>query len=129
MVKNIDERYHKGADYEFYCPENANWMSLRLDRRRLINTYPMLALGDDIHLGVSPTRSTSPCRAPKGRSGYYDTLNEDGNVLNRDAARNVQGIGLTRKNADVLYWMVKQFARCSGGRRDAAMPSAPSGGA
>ena len=33
----------------------------------------------------------------KGRSGYYDTLNEDGNVLNRDAARNVQGIGLTRK--------------------------------
>ena len=30
-------------------------------------------------------------------------------MLNRDAARNVQGIGLTRKNADVLYWMVKQF--------------------
>lgn len=109
MVKNIDERYHKGADYEFYCPENANWMSYGWIGG-LINTYPMLALGDDIHLErVAKTFDFALPRA-KGRSGYYyDTLNEDGNVLNRDAARNVQGIGLTRKNADVLYWMVKQF--------------------
>lgn len=91
MVKNIDERYHKGADYEFYCPENANWMSYGWIGG-LINTYPMLALGDDIHLErVAKTFDFALPRA-KGRSGYYyDTLNEDGNVLNRDAARNVQG--------------------------------------
>lgn len=33
----------------------------------------------------------------------------DGKVLNRDAAAVVPGITVTRRNADVLYWMIKQF--------------------
>ncbi|MNI18227.1 hypothetical protein D3C81_863040 [compost metagenome] len=36
-------------------------------------------------------------------------LGADGQVIYRDGAKLNPGIGLTRKNADVLYWMVKQF--------------------
>ena len=110
MVRNIDERYYKGSDgTEFYCPENANWMSYGWIGG-LMNTYPMLALGDAEHLErVVHTFDFSLSRA-KGKSGYYyDVLNSDGKVLLRDAAKTMKEIGLTRKNADVLYWMIKQF--------------------
>ncbi len=109
MVKNIDERYFKGANWEYYCPENANWMSYGWIGG-LMNTYPMLALGDTEHLRrVANTFNFALPRA-KGKSGYYyDVLGADGNVLYRDASAHVKGIGLTRKNADILYWMIKQF--------------------
>ena len=109
MVKNIDERYHKGSQWEYYCPENADWMSYGWIGG-LINTYPMLVLGDAEH--ERRVRNTFDFALPraKGKSGfYYDVLGADGKVLYRDAAVLRKGIGLTRKNADVLYWMVKQF--------------------
>ncbi len=109
MVRNIDERYYVGDRWEYYCPENANWMSFGWIGG-LMNTYPMLALGDEEHVRrVKHTFEFGLSRA-KGKSGYYyDVLGADGNVLYRDAAINNPGIGLTRKNGDVLYWMVKQF--------------------
>ena len=121
MTKNIDERYYKGNPFEFYCPENADWMSYGWIGG-LINTYPMLALGDTIHLHkVSRTFDFALPRA-KGESGYYyDVLNADGRVLNRDAARNVPDIGLTRKNGDILYWMIKQFDLLKSQRREKAV--------
>ncbi len=109
MVRNIDERYYEGAEGSFYCPENADWMSYGWVGG-LINTYPMLALGDAVH--AARVRHTFDFALPraKGASGYYyDILNADGKVLYRDAAMQHPEIGLTRKNADVLYWMVKQF--------------------
>ena len=109
MVRNIDERYYEGAEGSFYCPENADWMSYGWVGG-LINTYPMLALGDAAH--AARVRHTFDFALPraKGASGYYyDVLNADGKVLYRDAAMQHPEIGLTRKNADVLYWMVKQF--------------------
>lgn len=108
MVKNIDERYYKGK-WEYYCPENADWISYGWIGG-LMNTYPMLVLGDDEHVRrVANTFDFALPRA-KGESGYYyDLLASDGNLLPRDAAARQKGIGLTRKNADVLYWMVKQF--------------------
>ena len=109
MVRNIDERYYEGAEGSFYCPENADWMSYGWVGG-LINTYPMLALGDAAH--AQRVRHTFDFALPraKGASGYYyDVLNADGKVLYRDAAMQHPEIGLTRKNADVLYWMVKQF--------------------
>ncbi|QQD11662.1 hypothetical protein [Sphingobacterium sp. UDSM-2020] len=109
MAKNIDERYYVGKDEAFYCPENADWMSYGWVGG-LINTYPMLALGDTEHL--QKVKNTFDFALPrgKGESGYYyDVLGADGKVINRDAAKWVPGIGLTRKNADVLYWMIKQF--------------------
>ena len=109
MVKNIDERYYRGPDSEFYCPENADWMSYGWVGG-LINTYPMLALGDTAHLRKVTNTFDFALPRGKGKSGYYyDVLGADGKVVYRDAAKLNPGIGLTRKNADVLYWMVKQF--------------------
>lgn len=70
----------------------------------------MLALNDEKHFQrVKNTFDFGLPRA-KGHSGYYyDVLGSDGNVLYRDGARLNPGIGLTRKNGDILYWMVKQF--------------------
>ena len=109
MNRNIDMRYFKNDSVEFYRPETADWMSYGWIGG-LINTYPMLALGDNEHLRrVACTFNFALPRA-KGKSGYYyDILLPDGKVLNRDAAAVVPGITVTRRNADVLYWMIKQF--------------------
>lgn len=109
MNRNIDMRYFKNDSVEFYRPETADWMSYGWIGG-LINTYPMLALGDNEHLRrVACTFNFALPRA-KGKSGYYyDILLPDGKVLNRDAATVVPGITVTRRNADVLYWMIKQF--------------------
>lgn len=109
MDRNIDARYFQKDSVEFYRPETADWMSYGWIGG-LINTYPMLALGDDEHLRrVACTFDFALPRA-KGKSGYYyDILQPDGTVLNRDAAAVVPGVAVTRRNADVLYWMVKQF--------------------
>lgn len=46
----------------------------------------------------------------KGKSGfYYDVLAADGKPRKRKDAAKDQEAGLTRKNGDILYWMVKQF--------------------
>lgn len=109
MVKNIDERYFRGGRWEYYCPENADWMSYGWVGG-LINTFPMLALGDTLHLNRVRNTFDFALLRGYGASGYfYDVLGADGNVLYRDGAKLNPGIGLTRKNADVLYWMVKQF--------------------
>ena len=109
MDRNIDARYYQKDSVEFYRPETADWMSYGWIGG-LINTYPMLAIGDDEHLRrVARTFDFALPRA-KGKSGYYyDILQPDGTVLNRDAAAVVPGVAVTRRNADVLYWMVKQF--------------------
>lgn len=109
MTKNIDERYYVGEGVAFYCPENANWMSYGWVGG-LMNTFPMLALGDGEHL--EKVKSTFDFALPiaRGESGYfYDVVEANKKVLYRDGAKANPGIGLTRKNADVLYWMVKQF--------------------
>lgn len=109
MIRNIDERYHQGDKWAYYCPENADWMSYGWVGG-LINTYPMLALGDAEHLQRVKNTFDFALMRGFGKSGYYyDILGADGNVLYRDGAKLNPGIGLTRKNADVLYWMVKQF--------------------
>ncbi|MCD8318645.1 MAG: hypothetical protein LUC45_07330 [Paraprevotella sp.] len=109
MDRDIDLRYFQKDSVEFYRPESADWMSYGWIGE-LIDTYPMLALGDQEHLRrVARTFDFALPRA-KGKSGYYyDILQPDGTVLNRDAAAVVPGIGLTRRNGNVLYWMVKQF--------------------
>ncbi|WP_343567859.1 hypothetical protein [Sphingobacterium sp.] len=109
MAKNIDERYYAKDGVGFYCPENADWMSYGWVGG-LINTYPMLALADTTHF--NRVSNTFDFALPKGRGAsgyYYDVLGADGKVIYRDGAKLNPGIGLTRKNADVLYWMVKQF--------------------
>lgn len=114
MVRNIDKRYYKGDSAkgekgEFYCPENANWMSYGWIGG-MMNTYPMLVLGDAERLQRVKNTFDFGLLNGQGASGYYyDVIGADGKTFARDAAKLYPGIGLTRKNADVLYWMVKQF--------------------
>ncbi|RGY95253.1 hypothetical protein DXA15_15720 [Parabacteroides sp. AM58-2XD] len=109
MTFNIDRRYLKCDNWEYYCPENADWISFGWIGG-LMNTYPMLALDDPEHLRrVANTFDFALPRA-QGKSGYfYGTLGSDGKVFGRDGCVEHPEINLTRKSADVLYWMVKQF--------------------
>ncbi|NQV35764.1 MAG: hypothetical protein HQ515_23940, partial [Phycisphaeraceae bacterium] len=84
MTERIDSRWHAGKDHQFYCPENAQWISFGWVGG-LINTFPMLALGDDRHLDrVVKTFDFAMPRA-QGESGYfYGALNHDGKCFSRD---------------------------------------------
>lgn len=109
MNKDIDLRYYDKDGVEFYRPEAADWMAYGWIGG-LINTYPMLALGDEEHLRRVTCTFDFALPRGRGKSGYYyDTVSPEGTVLNRDASAVVPGISLTRRNGDVLYWMVKQF--------------------
>ena len=49
MTERIDDRWYADEKFQFYCPENANWISFGWIGG-LMNTFPMLALGDEMHL-------------------------------------------------------------------------------
>lgn len=120
MTARIDSRFHNGAEHKFYCPENAVWISFGWIGG-LMNTFPMLVLGDDQHLErVTQTFDFAIPRA-QGQAGYfYGALNRDGKVFGREGYPDPK-IVLTRKNADVLYWMMKQFMLLNAQGRDAAI--------
>lgn len=109
MNENIDNRYFVNDSVEFYRPEGWDWMSYGWIGG-MINTYPMIALGDAEHLRKVSRTFDFGLPQGKGAAGYYyDLLKPDGTVELRDACAIVPGIGLTRKNGDLLYWMVKQL--------------------
>ena len=109
MTERIDARWHEGEEFQYYANENATWISFGWVGG-LINTYPMLALGDDLHLDrVKRTFDFAIPRA-QGQSGFFHgTIAQDGQLFVRHPYRELPGLVLTRKNGDVLYWMVKQF--------------------
>jgi hypothetical protein len=109
MAQNIDARFYESETAHFYCPENANWISFGWIGG-LMNTFPMLVLGDENHrTKVSQTFDFAISNA-QGVSGYfYGALNCDGKVFGREGYDESPEIVLTRKNADVLFWMLKQF--------------------
>jgi hypothetical protein len=109
MTERIDGRWYEDERFQFYCPENADWISFGWIGG-LMNTYPMIALGDTFHLSrVIKTFDFAIPRA-QGEAGYYcGTLNYDGTYGFRESYPEYPEIVLTRKNADVLYWMIKQF--------------------
>ncbi len=109
MNKNINERFYEGRDFRFYRPENADWISFGWIGG-LMNTFPMLALNDDFHF--ERVESTFDFAIPRaqGASGYfYGAINYDGNVFGREGYDEFPELTLTRKSADVLMWMMKQF--------------------
>lgn len=109
MHCNIEERYYVGKEWEYYCPENADWMSYGWIGG-LINTYPMLALNDELHRTRVKNTFDFALQRGYGKSGFfYDVVGSDGKTFARDASVLQPGIGLTRKNADVLYWTIKHF--------------------
>ncbi len=109
MTQRIDSRFYDGQESRFYCPENAAWISFGWVGG-LMDTFPMLAQGDPWHLArVASTFDFAIPRA-QGRAGYfYGALNHDGKVFGREGYDEFPEIVLTRKNDDVLFWMIKQF--------------------
>ncbi|MEN6424127.1 MAG: hypothetical protein ABFE13_02095 [Phycisphaerales bacterium] len=124
MTDRIDSRWHEGPVYKFYCPENAPWISFGWVGG-LMDTFPMLALGDDMHLDRVTRTFDSAIPRAQGEAGYfYGALNHDGKCFGRESYDEFPEIVLTRKNADVLYWMIKQFLLLRAqGRGDAVKPS------
>ncbi|MDD4823302.1 MAG: hypothetical protein PHI48_12190 [Bacteroidales bacterium] len=109
MCTNIDNRYYKNSKSSFYCPENANWISFGWIGG-LINTFPMLALDDQKYRERVRNTFDFGLTLGQGESGYfYGALDNDGKVFGREGYDEMPEIVLTRKNADVLFWMVKQF--------------------
>jgi lysophospholipase L1-like esterase len=109
MTERIDSRWAEGHDFQFYCPENANWISFGWIGG-LMNTFPMLALGDELH--QKRVVKTFDFAIPRGQgaSGYFSgALNQKGKCFSREGYPDFPEIVLTRKNADVLFWMIKQF--------------------
>jgi len=84
MTARIDGRFHDGTEFKFYCPENAAWISFGWIGG-LMNTFPMLVLGDQKHLDrVSQTFDFAIPRA-QGAAGYfYGALNSDGSCFGRE---------------------------------------------
>lgn len=121
MTNRIDSRFHQGKEFQFYCPENAAWISFGWIGG-LMNTFPMLALGDEMHLErVTKTFDFAMPRA-QGKAGYfYGALNYDGKVFGREGYDEFPEIALTRKNGDVLYWMLKQLLLLKAQGRAAAI--------
>jgi len=108
MTRQIDKRFLDKREFKYYCPENSDkvcigWIG------GLMNTYPMLALNDKIHLDKVIKTFDFAMPAVAGKSGYFlAAMNPDGKASGRDWFTD-QPIVLTRQNADVLFWMVKQF--------------------
>jgi hypothetical protein len=108
MTDRIDGRWHNGNEFKYYCPENADWISFGWIGG-LMNTFPMLALGDDMHLDRVSKTFDFGIKA-QGKSGYcYGCISSAGKTFGREAYDDHQEIVLTRKNADLLFWMIKQF--------------------
>jgi len=108
MTGNIDKRFYDG-DFKFYRPENADWISFGWVGG-LMDTYPMLVLGDSLHLKRVTNTFDFAIPHAQGKSGYfYGALNFDGKNFGREGYDEYPEICLTRKNGDVLLWMIKQF--------------------
>jgi hypothetical protein len=109
MTGRIDSRFHEGRTFQFYCPENAAWISFGWVGG-LMNTFPMLVLGDPARRErVTRTFDFAIPRA-QGPAGYFHgALDHDGRCFGREGYDERPEIVLTRKNGDVLFWMVKQF--------------------
>lgn len=109
MAGNIDKRFHVENQHRYYCPENANWISFGWIGG-LMNTFPMLALGDKEHRERVKSTFDFGILLGQGESGYfYGALNKEGKVFGREAYDDFPEVVLTRKNADLLFWLVKQF--------------------
>jgi hypothetical protein len=108
MTHRIDTRWHDGPVHQYYAPENSDALCLGWIGG-LMNTFPMLALGDELHRERVFKTFDFAIPAAQGNSGFYlATLHADGKASGRDWFPD-QPIVLTRQDADVLYWIIKQF--------------------
>ena len=122
MTARIDSRFTTRGTHQYYCPENSDnlcigWIG------GLIDTFPMLVLGDETHRDRVTKTFDFVMPAAVGRTGFFlATVHPDGKAAGRDWFPN-QPIVLTRQPADVLFWMTKQFMLLKAqGHADAIKP-------
>jgi hypothetical protein len=107
-TERIAQRFFRKGSFAYYTPENATWMVPGWIGG-LINTYPMLAIGDAEHIDKVASTFDFTLGKGQGKSGYFHgAIDENGVCFSRDAFPDAN-IVLARKNGDVLYWMIKQF--------------------
>jgi hypothetical protein len=108
MTGRIDSRWHQSAAVQYYGDSNCDDLCLGWVGG-LIDTFPMLALGDKLHRQRVARTFDFVIPVAAGKSGYFlAAVHADGKASGRDWYPN-QPIVLTRQNADVLFWMTKQF--------------------
>jgi hypothetical protein len=109
LTKRLDGRWLERGPIGFYRCENADWLKFGWVGG-LMNTFPMLVLGDETHRERVARTFDFVIPAGQGKSGYfYAVLNGDGKIHASDGYQGHAEIVLTRQNADVLFWMMKQF--------------------
>ncbi len=108
MTWRMDRHWLENAAGRYYTDSNSEIVTLGWVGG-LMNTFPMLALGDELHRERAIKTFTLIIPAAVGKSGYFlASVYPDGKADGRDWYPK-QPIVLTRQNADVLYWMMKQF--------------------
>jgi lysophospholipase L1-like esterase len=108
MTGRIDSRWHENAAGQYYGDSNCDIITLGWVGG-LMNTFPMLALDDAMHRERAIKTFNFVMPAALGKSGYFlASVYADGKASGRDWYPKLP-IVLTRQNADVLFWMTKQF--------------------
>jgi len=84
----------------------------------MMNTYPMLALNDSLHLSRVANTFDFAVNRMQGRSGYFYGVIDDGKTLIPEKGLprelkatypNIVSSAMVRKNADALFWFCKHF--------------------
>jgi hypothetical protein len=84
----------------------------------MMNTYPMLAMNDSLHLSRVANTFDFAVNRMQGRSGYFYGVIDDGKTLVPERGLpkelkakypNIVSSAMVRKNADALFWFCKHF--------------------
>ena len=109
MTRMIDGQFIKTKEFQYYGSVNAPWLRIGWVGG-LMNTFPMLALGDATHLDRVTRTFDFAIPRVQGKGGYfYEVVEPDGSVRAQEAYRELPELSLTRGNGDALFWMIKQF--------------------
>ena len=109
MSKNIDRRYYEDGKSLLpsgKCRLDVLWLDRRPDQY-------LSDVGDRRCGTLQKVKSTFDFALPSAKWKKWlllqNVVRADKEVVRRDACAHIPQIGLTRRNADILYWMVKQF--------------------
>ena len=105
MAARIDSRFLTSPAASFYCPENGPWIAFGWIGG-WIDTFPMLALGDDMHLQRVTQTFDHGLKAQTSAGYFHYAIDAHDNVTFREPRPDMN---LSRTTGDILYWMIKQF--------------------
>lgn len=99
-------RWYKNSAGSFYRPSNNDIFSLGWTGGLQV-TFPMLALNDSLDRERVFKNINLVVNRMQGESGYFWGYYDHGKLLSdRD---NIPNAAMVRKNADALFWIIKQF--------------------